>query len=238
MTLPTDFKFSTEPKDNRSPLIRFSATLKAWTPVTMQFEGRDKASQSIKFDFIDLTPIETTEPYPFPIASITVGYATSSETRWAAWAKSFTNLVPAVDRQKAASAPGGQEFDTLVGKRQEWGFKPARLRQPLKDEHGEEVLDASGRAKWGTQDADAWQIISIDGYGSASGGVNIMDVIVGYADGKGAQDILQYVVTDMGLKSLAGSQAAVEAAIGRTLLPTLVSQGLLTQDAEGVYHKS
>lgn len=234
MTTPTDFKFSVDVKDNRSPLIRFRGVLKEWTPVTYTPEegsGR-KPSQSIKFGFIDVVVVESTEPYPFPTAELTLPYSTSSETRWAAWAASFKNLIP-VEAYRDLNQP----FDVLVGKTQEWFFKPARLRQPIVDEHGEPVMDASGKQKWGTQDGDAWQIVSVDGFGNTAGGVSLMDLVVDYADGKKAEDVRQWLFTDMAIKSMPGHSAAVEAEANRTLMPTLVTGGKLTLDADGVYHK-
>ena len=236
MTTASEFKFSLDVKEGRSgyPLIRFRGMLKECTPMAYTPEDNPgaKPRMSLKFDFTDITVVETMEPYSFPITTITVPYSDRAETRWAAWAKSLKLLVPSEEVQKF-----NQPFEVLVGKVQEWAWAPAKLRMGLQDENNEPILDAVGKQKWGVVDADAWQIISVEGYGSAGGGVNIHDLIIEYLDGKTDKDFMQWLYTDQSIKSVPGQSAAVEAQSERKLLPMLIQAGKLTQDAEGIYHR-
>lgn len=236
LTQPSEFKFAMEPTGGRAgfPLTRFQAVCKEVTPVTFKNENDPGAKErlSVKFDFTDLTVIETEEPYPFPILTFNLPYSDRGETIWMAWAGSFRKLIPA-----SAYAGMNMPFKILEGKVQEWHYTTARLRRPLTDENGEDIMDASGKQKWGVQDANAWSLVSVEGFGGASAGVNIMDLIVDYADGKTGEQILQYVLTDMSLKSVSGHQAAAEGAVSRTLLPTLVTAGKLSQGTDGKYSK-
>lgn len=236
MTEVSDFKFSLDVQGKRQgfPLVRFQGLLKECTPkaYTPEDQPNAKPRMSLEFHFVDLTPIETVEPYPFPMVVFTVAYSDRSETQWAAWASSVKKIVPAAEIAKF-----NQPYECLVGKVQEWAWAPATIRRPVTDENGEPVLDASGKQKWGPQDADAWQIVSVEGFGGASGGTNIHDVIVEYLDGKDDKDFMQWLFTNMSLKSIPGHSVAVEAQAERKLIPMLIERGLLTQDSSGIYHK-
>lgn len=237
MSQESEFKFKMEPTGGRpfNPLIRFRGTLKEVTPVTYKDENNpsDKGRMTVKFDFIDITVIDTEEPYPYPTTTGSLPYSDRAETIWMAWANSFRNIVPKAEWQ-TLSMP----FKILEGKVQEWAYMPARLRRPLTDENGEAINDAAGKQKWGVQDADAWQLVSVEGYGGESGGVNIYDLIIEKLDGADDKDFMEWLFTDMSLKSVPGHGAAVEAQAERKLIPMLLETGRLTQDANGIYHKA
>lgn len=218
------------PRENRSPLIRFTAVLDKHEAIINEPNpdyGRTKQSQSVKFYFTDVVVIESHEPYPFPIADLTIPHSTAADTRWAAWTKSVRDLVPADQT--------GYGLDLLVGKKQEWFYKPARLRMPLRGDDGEDVLDASGKPKWGVVDGDAWQVVAIEGMNTS--GKDLTDLIVDGLDGKLAKEFLDWLFTEQALKSYPGFNDIVEAATDRKLLPHLVTIGKVTEDAEGRYHR-
>jgi hypothetical protein len=237
VTQVSDFKFSLEVQGKRQgfPLIRFQGVLKTATPKAYVPEDNPNAKprMSLQFDFVDITVIDTEEPFPFPIVSITVNYSDRTETQWAAWAASVKKLIPAEETSKY-----NQPYEVLVGKVQEWAWAPCRIRRPQTDEEGEPVLDASGRQKWAAQDADAWQIVSVEGFGGNAGGASIYDLIVDYLDGKDDRDFMQWLFTDMSIKSVTGHATAVEAQAERKLIPMLLERGVMTQDASGIYHKA
>lgn len=236
MTAPTEFKFAMEPTGGRAgfPLLRFEAVCKEVTPVVRKDENDPSAKerQTVKFDFVDLTVIDTVEPYPFPIISFSLPYSDRAETIWMEWAKSFRDIIPAT-----AWAGMAMPFKILEGKKQVWAYVPGRLRRPITDENGEPVMDGAGRQKWGVQDADTWKLVSVEGFGGTAPGSNIHDLIIEWIDGKNDKDFMQWLFTDMSLKTVSGHQAAVEAQAERKLLPMLVEAGKLTLDDSGVYHK-
>lgn len=235
MTQPTEFKFKMEPTGGRpfSPMLRFRGTLKEVTPTVYKNEEDPSAKErmTVKFDFTDVTVIDTEEPYPFPTATGSLPYSDRGDTIWMAWATSFRNIVPKSDWQNLS-----MPFKVLEGKVQEWAYLPARLRRPLTDENGENIKGADGRDKWGVQDADAWQLVSVEGYTGESG-ATIYDLIVEKLDGSDDKGFMEWLFTDMSLKSVPGHNAAVEAQAERKLIPMLLETGKLSQDPNGVYHK-
>lgn len=215
-----------EPQDFVSPLIHFKGVLKEHKSETRVPDEGGKARLSVTFNFVDITVIESREPYAFPIATLKLPYSDRSATRWAAFTKSFRSLVP----KEAYGSP--DPLSVLDGKEVEMRFQHARLRLPLKDDDGEDT------GKWAEQDGEAWQLVSVEGFGSAGEQVAMTDLIVDFADGKKDSDIYQWIYTEQSLKNQAGYMEALEAVGERTLLTTLVTAGKLTVDADGVYHKA
>ena len=208
------------PAENQSPLIKFRGVLKEYKAETRKFGERD--ATIISFNFTDVEVLEAREPYPFPIATITVGYSERADTRWSALTKSFRVVLPSPD------------IDLLVGKQQEWYFTGGNSTRRLVSE-----TDAEGNTTevWKSLPTDCWQLTWIEGVGGANGAGNLMDMIVDNADGKMNDAFYQWFYSDPTLRNLAGYQDAVTAAANRQLLETLQTGGKLTRSAEGVWQK-
>jgi len=213
------------PTDNQqTPLIKFRGVLKNYEVNTgvSTFAGREgQEFTRIVFNFTDIEVLESLEPYAFPIAVISLPYSERSETRWAALAKSFRNVLPQPD------------IDLLVGKKQEWHFtKGNNTRQQV----DETAADGTTARVWKSLPTDAWQLTWIEGAGSVNG-ANLMDSIVVAADGKSNEQFYQWLYGDPTVKQMAGYNDAVTAASNRELLETLQTGGKLSRDAEGIWHK-
>ena len=228
------FKPSLATPVGQSPLQEFNAILESWEAETREAQSDDPGTtprkyQVITFNFKDLEVIKSTEPYPFPIAVLTIGYApptvSRGNTRWDALAGSIRKLTPDPD------------LDQLVGKRQTWAMRPSTLRQALTDEDGTPKLDGRLRPLWGDVQQDAWQVTEVDGLGStAESDEEFMDFLVGAADGKTPTDWYEALLGDQRVTK--GRGDIVTAITERKILDTLLQAGKLTQDEEGVLHKA
>ncbi len=204
------FKPSLETRAFGTPLLKFKGILK-------DYEVEDRTADNrtykvIKFNFIDVEVIESLEPYPFPVASIEIGYNPNEGTKWAVFAKSIAKVFGHVP-----------SIDDLVSKSQEWEYGDTKLRLP--DEQG----------IWDTRDGKAWLLASIDGVGGASVGTeDITSHILDLLDGKTEQDFYQVLYQD----ELARKHPdIITAATDRKLLPTLEKAGKAERDDQGVWHK-
>jgi len=228
------FKPSLATPVGQSPLREFIAILESWEAETREVAADNPGDtprkyQVITFNFKDLEVIESTEPYAFPIAVLSIGYApptvSRGNTRWDALASSIRKLTPDPD------------LDLLVGKRQTWAMQPATLRQALTEEDGTPKLDGRLKALWGDVQADCWQVKEIEGLGSTEeSDAEFMDFLVDQADGKLAKDWYEALLGDRRVTQ--GRGDIVTAITERKLLDTLVTAGKLTQDAEGILHKA
>ena len=203
------FKPSLETRAFGTPLLKFKALLKDYEVEERTADNR--AYKVIKFNFIDLEVIESTEPYPFPIASIEIGYNPNEGTKWAVFAKSISKVFGHVP-----------SIDDLVGKIQVWHYGPAKLRLP--DEQG----------IWDTRDGQAWLLESIDGIEGGSTEVDITAHILGLLDGKTEADFYQVLYVDPITRQ---HPDIITAATDRKLLDTLQSAGKAERDDQGIWHK-
>ncbi len=196
-----------------TPLLHFKAMLKEYTSDKIKDEGSGREYMVVKFNFTDLEVIASTDPYPFPVAVIEVGYSSTEKTKWDALAKSIKGLfgrTPALDE--------------IVGKMQEWRFADCKLR--TKDEEDGQWKDLPGQA---------WQVISLDGIaGAAETAMDINDHILDLLDGKTETDFNQLIFTDPKVR---GHADIIEAHTNRELLPSLAKAERAYRDDDGVWHK-
>ena len=216
MVQEEQFKPSLETRPFGTPLRKFSGVLKEYrTEKREPSEGSGgKAYMVINFDFTDLTVIESVEAYQFPIATISVSYSTSQQTKWDALAGSIKKILGL-----------GATLDDLVGKVQTWAFLPATLRV-----RGDDGV-------WVNAEQECWQVSEIAG-GIAGGGVvddGVDDHILDLIDGKDEQSFYQVFYQD---ELVRNHPDLITAATDRTLISTLVDAGRITRDAEGIYHRA
>ncbi|KKL14886.1 hypothetical protein LCGC14_2511190, partial [marine sediment metagenome] len=210
-----------------SPLLRFKGTLAGYVPEERTSQQDQSKYMVILFNFTDVEPLESTEPYPFPIAIIRLGYKPPKDsrggTKWDAFASSLRKL----------SANG---LDALVGKKQEWAQLPHRIRSPLTDEEGNPQMNANNQQVWGDIEQPCWKVVAVDGLGSvAEKDEDFNKFLVDLADGKTEQAFYEAALTN---SQVTARPNIVEAITSRKLLDTLKEMGLLTRDAEGILHKA
>lgn len=213
------FKPSIEPaSDNRSPLVEFSGILKEY--LGEERSGNRGTYMVVKFNFTDVQVIESTEPYPFPIAVLELPYNKNRETRWDVFSISAKKVI------------GTNEIDLLVGKRQTWRYGSCMLRGPLYDDKGESIKE-NGREKWGSLPGNAWQIVSAEGFSANGSGGDLTQKLADLAKGKTDSEFYAALFQSSDLKNLSGFSEAVSMAQERRLLETLAAGGLISKTAEG-----
>jgi hypothetical protein len=182
----------------------------------------------LNFKFSDLEVLEAVEPYPFPIATITVGYAPPASsrggTKFEALAGSLRKLMP-----------DNPDINLLKGKKQEWKMENRSLRRGLTDEEGNPLMDGNNKQLWGEVPTLCWTVIAIEGLGSAKeADANFNEFLVNLADGKTEPKFYEEALQNSEVTS---RPHIVDAIVKRTLLPNLKEMKLIERDAEGILHK-
>ena len=215
------------PTDSRTPLIRFKGVLKQYQGEVRHDDTRNRDFHMVVFDFTDVEVLETSEPYPFPIAKIEISFSDRADTRWAAFTKSF----------RSTCGSQGGSLDPLVGKKQEWHQGPCLLRQPVMDEEGNPV-EEKGRPKWANQPSTSWQVVSVEGFANAANNGKFNDILLDLINGKTEEEFTQALFNQSELKAY-GTEFTdtVNRQIKRELLPMLEVAGLIKKSTEGVWSK-
>ena len=219
---------------SRTPLIRFRGTLKDLNLVKNE---RFENSQRAVFDFIDVTVMESTEPYPFPIAQIEINYRPEGKDNpWDIWKKSVY------------AAFGDENYDTmmerLIGAEQEWYYADVMLRRTANERAGEEPdKDEAGKDIWKLRPSKAWTVTWVEGGKSAAAaaGKTLNEAAVELLVGKTREQFQAAVFSPEGnsLKAYGAEyNKLVEQLSQQQYLPALVALGMVTVDENGVYSKS
>ncbi len=212
------------------PVRRFKGILESYTPNPKTFGASTKMTYDFNFKGIEI--LETTEPYTFPIVVVNINYNPPSDkgkpgqgNRWEVMAASLRKL-----------SPENPDLDLLVGHMQEWAQLPATLRLPLNDEEGNPQVDGNGAPVWGDVGVDCWQIVSVDGMGSVEeADADFNTFLVDLADGKTEP---QFYSAALQNERVNARPNIAQALVDRKLLKTLMEMNLLSQDAEGILHKT
>lgn len=207
------FTPSLETRAFGTPLLRFRAKLKEYISDRRKDEGSGRDYMVVKFEFIDLEVLQSVDPYPFPVATIEVGYSSTEKTKWDALAQSIKVLF--------GRTP---VLDEIVGKVQEWHYGDCLLR--TKDESD---------GKWKDLPGQAWQVVQLDGIGSApEEAANTDELVLNMLDGRNEQDFLQLFYADPTVRA---NQDLVATATSRQLLPNLEKAGRAWRDDSEVWHR-
>ncbi|KKK91285.1 hypothetical protein LCGC14_2714500 [marine sediment metagenome] len=220
-----------KPTGGDTPLRHFKGTLAPDKELQEERQTKDGSRKYVvvNFNFLDLEVIDSVEPFPFPIALVTIGYAppkvSRGSTKWEAFSASLRKLMP-----------DNPDIELLKGKRQEWKMENRSLRRGLTDEEtGQPVLDGNNNQIWGDVPTLCWTVVSVEGLGSVQEADDDFNAyLVALADGKTEPKFYEVALTDSKVMSRPN---IVEAIIGRKLLDTLKEMNLLTRDAEGFLHK-
>ncbi|KKL73056.1 hypothetical protein LCGC14_2078760 [marine sediment metagenome] len=216
------------PSGGDTPLRRFKGILdELKLDQRVASDGRTYAVAL--FNFKDVEVLESTEPYPFPIAVIGISYkppkSSRGGTKWEALSASLRKLMPE-----------NPDPDELKGKRQEWAQVEFALRSALTDEEGHPVMDGNQKQLWGDVPTLCWTIVSVEGLGSvAEKDEDFNAFLVNLADGKTEPKFYEEALTN---SQVTARPNIVEAITSRKLLTTLTEMGLITRDAEGILHKA
>ena len=217
------------PTGGDTPLREFIGVLDSYKAEERTSTTDNSKYTTIDFNFKDVEVLDAVEPFPFPIAVIRIGYkppkSSRGGTKWDAFAGSLRKL-----------SPDSPDLDPIVGMKQQWKMVEVPLRGIMKDEAGQEVVDANGKPVWGEVPTLCWSIVSVDGLGSvADKDEDFNSFLIELADGKTEPEFYSAALTNSRVNERPN---ITQALVDRKLLATLFEMGKLTRDADGILHKA
>lgn len=217
------------------PLREFIGTGAPIKEVTRTYDGRDTVSG--EFNFTDIEILEQVDVYPFPTFSFSINFSNpqktrSKNTRWEHMAQSVRNL----------GLRGRDAFGQIADKRQHWKMVPALVR--MRDEEDNQFKDMEDLV-WTLLEVegietpeDLTQGISSNGNGASStkgaaAAESKRHTIARIADGKTQAEFGTAATADAQVRKWS---AEMDEITEQTMLTSLVNEGLLTRDDDGVFH--
>lgn len=192
----------------RTPLREFKGTLEK---ITANLVDRFTPPRTeIILNFVDMEVIETVEPYPFPIAQITIMHSNREQSFWGVFATSMDKLIPA-----------SGELTYIEGK--ELHMKMTGGHMMWDRDKGEETP------------RDCWELVGVEGESTTSPAtkVDATAKALELLDGKNIADWNQIVFQDPTVKA---DGELVTSILSNTFIPSMKEAGVVSEDENGIYH--
>ena len=201
------------------PLVTFSGTLDSF------YDEEDKfGNTQVHLQLSDVGVEEAVEPYPFPIAELTIKYSNYKSSVWGIFATSLAKCL-------------GEDEDLpdLVGRTVTMGWTNGH-DMGFKDKNWQADVDDDGNATNEDERPNviisAWEVLGVDGVSAATGSVE--DVLAGLLDGKTRVEFNRAAMTDPTVK--AQGAGFIKAQItSKAFINEALSSGAFTED-NGVFH--
>lgn len=211
----------------RTPLREFKGKLESITGSMEQRGNSPQARLYVLYNYADVEVIQSTEPYPFPVAQLEIPHSNRDRSLMGVFGASVDKIINAgADENAAQDQVKGQDY--LVGKTLHNKMTPGHM-----------MWDAS---KGEETPRDCWELVGIEGEGStpatataqptgtgavASNTQKALDIL----DGKTLQQWHQEVFS-----AIKGDTELSQNIINGEFLPPLEALGMVTKDENGIYH--
>lgn len=186
-----------------TPLRKFYGVLDSYYPDERQF------GTFVVLNFKDVEVVESTEPYNFPIATISIKLSNRKNSSWGVFAQSLAELLPP-----------DQDIKDCVGK-----------RMGLYMEEGH--VFGKDRATGEDMVGSVWHCFEVEG--AASAGVSAADRAKELLDGKTKAEFNKAAYADPIIRKDVALQRAIT---DKSFINSLVQTGEFVEDENGVFHKA
>lgn len=229
----------------RSPLRHFRGKLDSITGSMVQRGPMPQAKLEISYNFSEVEVFLSTEPYPFPIAQISMMHSKRDRSNSGVLGMSMDKIINAgVDENIPQGDSRVKNPDFLIGKIQEWKVTPGHMM--WNQDEGRETP------------REAWEVVYVEGIGGTphSGvatpavaspgavtptpaapdtgyGITPIQQALNLLDGKTQQEWNNTVFQDPLVK---GDASLVNSIISGTFIPPMEAGGMVTKDENGIYH--
>ena len=212
----------------RSPLRHFRGKMDSITGSMVQRGAMTQARLEVNYNFSDVEVIESTEPYPFPVAQISLLHSNRTKSAMGVLGASIDRIIN-VGLGDNAPQEQVKNQDFLIGKVQEWKLTPGHM-----------MWDAEAKVE---TPRECWEVVMVKGTGEvAPTTTKATDVIspaqqaLNLLDGKTIQQFNNVVFQDPLIKEKGGRLIGL--IIDGTFVKSLETAGTVTKDENGIYHKA
>lgn len=211
----------------RTPLREFKGKLESITGSMEQRGNSPQARLYVLYNFADMEVMESTEPYPFPVAQIEIPHSSRDRSLMGVFGASVDKIINAgADENATQDQVKGQDY--LVGKTLQMKMTPGHM-----------MWDA---AKGEETPRDCWELVGIEGKGSTSAPAAATAQPTGAvaSNTQKALDILEDKTLQQWHQEvfsvIKGDTELSQSIISGEFLPPLEALGMVTKDENGIYH--
>lgn len=231
----------------KTPLLEFIGTLSSITGLMVQRGQMKTPKLEVTYNFEEVEVIRTTEPYPFPIAQLSIMYSDTEKSLMGVFWGSASKIVnvdqdgnPVARLIDGVPNPEYKNQDFLKGKKLtlKWTSGHMMWNGDAKDATHPKGQDVA---------REAWEVTSVEGEGSPTptpvvgtpatkpaSNKTPQEQALALLSGKTEQQFYQAVFAEPAFKT-ASHQAIVQEIIQRKFLAPLEASGKVIKDANGIY---
>ena len=189
------------------PLKEFKGTFKGLSDEDVEHtEYNGKPGLRVHLKFSDVEVIESTEPYDFPIAELSLPYSKTADSIWGVLSDSMVLHIP-----------DNKNITDLAGVRMHLKFTPGHM-----------MWDGQKRTP-----RESWEVVGIEGKASATPKKSGLDRALEILNGKTTQQFNQAALSDPVVRADSEIQPLI---LGKKFIPQMIEMGAATVDKDGVHH--
>ena len=187
-----------------TPLRKFYGVLESY-PHEQSGYGKTRVS----LNFTQVQVLESTEPYPFPIATIPINLSNRKNSSWGVFGESLIQCLPE-----------GVDIDFCVGKKV--GMEMEVGHKFGTNQDGDEML------------GNCWKAFEVAGVVKGAKQTTAKDKAVELLNGKTMQEHTTLALADPQIRLDTDLQKAI---VSKDFYNSLVQAGMFVKDEQGIYHK-
>jgi len=187
-----------------TPLRKFYGVLESF-PHEQSGYGKTR----VNLNFTQVQVLESTEPYPFPIATVAINLSNRKNSSWGVFGESLIKCLPE-----------GADIDFCIGKKM--GLEMEVGHKFGTDQDGNEML------------GNCWKVFEVAGVVAGAKQITAKDKAVELLDGKTVQEHTTLALADPQIRSDTDLQKAI---VSKDFYNSLQQAGMFSKDAQGIYHR-
>lgn len=188
-----------------TPLRKFYGVLESF-PHEQSGYGKTRVS----LNFTQVQVIESTEPYPFPIATLAINLSNRKNSSWGVFGESLIKCLPE-----------NADIDSCIGKKV--GMEMEVGHKFGTNQDGDEML------------GNCWKVFEVAGVVAGAKQITAKDKAVALLDGKNIQEHTTLALANPQIRSDIDLQKAI---VSKVFYNSLLQSGMFTKDEQGIYHKA
>jgi hypothetical protein len=196
-----------------TPLRKFRGKLDSYAPEPASgYEG-----WRVNLNFSNVEVLQSTEPYPYPVAVINIGLSNRKRSKWGYFAQSLAALIPETE-----------DIKDQVGKTLGMVFCDGQEGRP-------EPKPIYNREAGGEVPTPVWVVFEVEGRtAETASGKSVQDIAMEILNGKTLAQFNQEILQRPEVRANPDFQRSI---LDKSFVTALVQTGQFTVDENGVYHR-
>jgi len=198
------------------PLRKFYGDIAYVSDPPEERQGQSGAYSVVVFRMAAVEVLQSTEPYPYPVAEIAISLSNRKKSRWGFFSESLVKYLKSEEDVK-----------DIMSRRVGWVYTDGQDGRPAP----KKVWNRTANAE---VDAPAWEVFDIVGAKGNTSNDAAVEHTIGLLDGKSVSEFNKVALADPVVKGNVDLQRAI---MDKSFVTALVQRGTFAKDENDIYHR-